>query len=100
RWRARSSANFAPNPWPVAAGCPGLRRPSAHPPSGAPMSEALPFKTTMNFAYGEPGQLAPGIVRIVANSPNHFTFKGTNTYLVGSRTLALIDPGPADPAHP
>src|SRR5215475_12883867 len=63
------------------------------------MSEALPFKTTMNFAYGEPRQLAPGIVRIVANNPNHFTFKGTNTYLVGSRTLALIDPGPDDEAH-
>jgi len=63
------------------------------------MTDALPFKTTMTFAYGEPRQLAPGVVRIVANNPNHFTFKGTNTYLVGSRTLALIDPGPDDPAH-
>ena len=29
------------------------------------------------------------------------TFKGTNTYLVGTRTLAVIDPGPgkADPNH-
>ena len=53
----------------------------------------------MNFAYGEPRELAPGVVRIVANNPNHFTFKGTNTYLVGTRTLALIDPGPEDPAH-
>ncbi len=63
------------------------------------MAEALPFKTTMTFAYGEPRRLAPDVVRIVANNPNHFTFKGTNTYIVGSRTLAVIDPGPADPAH-
>ena len=44
------------------------------------MAEELPFKKTMNFTYGEPRELAPGVVRIVANNPNHFTFKGTNTY--------------------
>ena len=38
-------------------------------------------------------------MRIVANNPNHFTFKGTNTYLLGSRDLALIDPGPEDGNH-
>jgi glyoxylase-like metal-dependent hydrolase (beta-lactamase superfamily II) len=53
----------------------------------------------MTFAYGEPRELSPGVVRIVANNPNHFTFKGTNTYLVGTRTLALIDPGPENPEH-
>jgi glyoxylase-like metal-dependent hydrolase (beta-lactamase superfamily II) len=63
------------------------------------MAEALPFKTTMNFAYGEPRELAPGVVRIVANNPSPFTFKGTNTYLVGTGSLAVIDPGPDDPAH-
>ena len=63
------------------------------------MAEELPFKKTMSFAYGVPRELAPGVVRIVANNPNHFTFKGTNTYLVGTGALALIDPGPDDPAH-
>lgn len=64
------------------------------------MAEALPFRTTMTFAYGEPRELSPGVARIVANNPNHFTFKGTNTYLVGSgANLALIDPGPEDAAH-
>jgi glyoxylase-like metal-dependent hydrolase (beta-lactamase superfamily II) len=53
----------------------------------------------MTFAYGEPRELSSGVVRIVANNPNHFTFKGTNTYLVGTHTLALIDPGPEDPEH-
>jgi glyoxylase-like metal-dependent hydrolase (beta-lactamase superfamily II) len=53
----------------------------------------------MDFAYGVPRELAPGVVRIVANNPSPFTFKGTNTYLVGDKKLALIDPGPEDQAH-
>lgn len=64
------------------------------------MAEELPFKKTMNFAYGEPRELADGVVRLVANNPSPFTYKGSNTYIVGSGdNLAVIDPGPADPAH-
>jgi glyoxylase-like metal-dependent hydrolase (beta-lactamase superfamily II) len=64
------------------------------------MAEGPKFKTTMNFAYGVPRGLAPGVVRLVANNPGHFTFKGTNTYIVGTgEELALIDPGPADAEH-
>lgn len=59
----------------------------------------LSFKTSMAFAYGEAAPIAPGIVRVVANNPSPFTFKGTNTYLVGSTSLAVIDPGPDDTAH-
>ena len=53
----------------------------------------------MEFAYGEPRELAPGVLRLVANNPSPFTFKGTNTYIVGAGEVALIDPGPADAAH-
>jgi glyoxylase-like metal-dependent hydrolase (beta-lactamase superfamily II) len=53
----------------------------------------------MNFAYGEPRELTPGVLRLVANNPGPFTFKGTNTYLVGSSKLGVIDPGPEDEAH-
>ena len=64
---------------------------------------ALEFRTKMKFEYGVAREiapeLAPGVQRIVANNPSPFTFKGTNTYLVGTRELALIDPGPDDPAH-
>jgi glyoxylase-like metal-dependent hydrolase (beta-lactamase superfamily II) len=63
------------------------------------MANDLAFKTTMEFAYGRPRELAPGIVRLVANNPGPFTFKGSNTYLVGASDLAVIDPGPDDPAH-
>ncbi len=61
--------------------------------------DSLKFKTDMAFAYGEPSPMGPGIVRIVANNPSPLTFKGTNTYLVGSTSLAVIDAGPDDPAH-
>jgi glyoxylase-like metal-dependent hydrolase (beta-lactamase superfamily II) len=54
----------------------------------------------MDFAYGVARELAPGVLRLVANNPGPFTFKGTNTYLVGGGDdLALIDPGPEDIAH-
>lgn len=63
------------------------------------MAEGPEFRTTMEFTYGVPRELAPGVVRIVANNPSPFTFKGTNTYIVGGDEVALIDPGPDDPAH-
>ena len=66
---------------------------------GQSSSNNLSFKTSMAFAYGTPAPMGPGIVRIVADNPGHFTFKGTNTYLVGSTRLAVIDPGPELPAH-
>lgn len=64
------------------------------------MAEELPFRKEIQFAYGEAKELAPGIVRIVANNPSAFTYKGTNTYIVGKgRDVFLIDPGPSDSAH-
>ena len=53
----------------------------------------------MNFAYGEPSILGSGIVRLVAPNAGPLTFKGTNTYLVGTSSLAVIDPGPDDATH-
>jgi len=63
------------------------------------MSDGLKFNTAMPFAYGVSDAMAPGVERLVANNASALTFKGTNTYLVGMRSLAVIDPGPADAAH-
>lgn len=63
------------------------------------MSRKLSFKTTMDFSYGAASPITPGVVRVVARNPGPLTFKGTNTYLVGATSLAVIDPGPDDAAH-
>lgn len=50
----------------------------------------------------EPGSaeiLAPGLRRILAPNPSPMTFRGTNTYLLGDKDLAIIDPGPSDQQH-
>ncbi|WP_147104700.1 MBL fold metallo-hydrolase [Tateyamaria sp. syn59] len=43
--------------------------------------------------------LEPGLRRIVAPNPSPMTYRGTNTYLVGTTGLAVIDPGPDNTAH-
>ena len=43
--------------------------------------------------------LSAGLRRIVAPNPSPMTFRGTNTYLLGDRDVAVIDPGPLNDAH-
>ena len=52
-----------------------------------------------NMRAGVPYEVAPGVQRIVAPNPGMMTGPGTNTYVLGTRRLALIDPGPDDDAH-
>lgn len=40
-----------------------------------------------------------GVRRLVAGNPGMMTGPGTNTYLLGSGAVAVLDPGPADPRH-
>lgn len=44
-------------------------------------------------------ELEPGLRRILAANPSPMTYRGTNTYLLGKTSLAVIDPGPALPDH-
>ncbi|MEP6785447.1 MAG: MBL fold metallo-hydrolase [Sphingomonadales bacterium] len=46
-----------------------------------------------------PQTLSPRVRRVLANNPSHFTFTGTQTYIVGTGEVAVIDPGPAEPEH-
>jgi len=44
-------------------------------------------------------RLSQRVRRIIAPNPSPFTFTGTCVYIVGEGEVAVIDPGPADPAH-
>ncbi len=44
--------------------------------------------------------IEPLVRRVLAGNPSAFTYTGTQTYVVGNGAdVAVIDPGPADPAH-
>jgi len=43
--------------------------------------------------------LEPLVARLLAPNPSPFTYTGTQVYLVGTTDLAILDPGPDDPAH-
>jgi glyoxylase-like metal-dependent hydrolase (beta-lactamase superfamily II) len=43
--------------------------------------------------------LEPGIARVLAHNPSAFTYTGTQTYVIGQREVAVIDPGPDLPGH-
>jgi glyoxylase-like metal-dependent hydrolase (beta-lactamase superfamily II) len=54
----------------------------------------------MNKAAGASLEfVSPGVRRLLAGNPSPFTFTGTQTYVVGEGEVAVIDPGPDDPAH-
>lgn len=59
----------------------------------------LEFDKNFSPDYGEIIALSPLIRRIVAHNPSPFTFYGTGTYIIGTDTVAVIDPGPAIPSH-
>lgn len=62
------------------------------------MSDPL-FERAFEPAHGTPVPVGPNVARITVNNPSPFTFHGTNSYIVGRDTLAVIDPGPEDEAH-
>ena len=59
----------------------------------------IPYVRDIEIEYGRCDQVSPLIRRVTANNPGPFTFKGTGTYIVGQGEVAVIDPGPDDPAH-
>lgn len=43
--------------------------------------------------------LSPQVHRVLAPNAGFMTGPGTNTYLIGDKELAVLDPGPADESH-
>lgn len=53
----------------------------------------------MDAPYALLETVEPGIGRVLAHNPSAFTYYGTQTYIVGEREVAVIDPGPDLPDH-
>ena len=60
---------------------------------------AIPFVREMSFEYAVLKTVAPGLRRMVVNNPGGFTFHGTNTYVIGTGEVAVVDPGPRNEHH-
>src|SRR5881394_2461238 len=54
---------------------------------------------TVDAPYAKLEELEPGIARVLAHNPSAFTYYGTQSYLIGTAELAVIDPGPDLPEH-
>jgi len=63
------------------------------------MSESLTFRRDDTLVPGDVEVVAPGVRRVLCGNPGPFTFRGTNTYLIGRGEVTVLDPGPEDPAH-
>jgi glyoxylase-like metal-dependent hydrolase (beta-lactamase superfamily II) len=67
--------------------------------SDATTPAAIAFDRSTASTAGVPETVAPGVRRILADNPSALTFTGTNTYLVGTGDIAVIDAGPDSEAH-
>jgi glyoxylase-like metal-dependent hydrolase (beta-lactamase superfamily II) len=54
---------------------------------------------TVDAPYALLEQLEPGIGRVLAHNPSAFTYYGTQSYVIGTGEVAVIDPGPDIPEH-
>lgn len=49
--------------------------------------------------HGDAISLSPLVTRVLAPNPSPFTYTGTQSYVVGDRDVAVIDPGPDEESH-
>jgi glyoxylase-like metal-dependent hydrolase (beta-lactamase superfamily II) len=54
---------------------------------------------TVAVQAGQVQELAAGVRRLTAPNPGMMTGPGTNTYLIGTEEVAVIDPGPVIDSH-
>jgi glyoxylase-like metal-dependent hydrolase (beta-lactamase superfamily II) len=59
----------------------------------------LQFDRNFEVTPGKADRVSPLVRRVLVNNPSPYTFKGTNSYIVGSGHVAVIDPGPDDDAQ-
>ncbi|MDE0530831.1 MAG: MBL fold metallo-hydrolase [Albidovulum sp.] len=63
------------------------------------LSKESLFDLDFDPPVGYPETVKNSLKRIVAPNASPMTFRGTNTYLLGTNSIAVIDPGPDDPTH-
>ncbi|WP_439495825.1 MBL fold metallo-hydrolase [Bosea sp. (in: a-proteobacteria)] len=63
------------------------------------MSDEIEFDRSATTPPGEVAELSPLVRRVIAGNGGPMTFTGTCTYIIGRGTVAVLDPGPDDPAH-
>jgi glyoxylase-like metal-dependent hydrolase (beta-lactamase superfamily II) len=63
------------------------------------MAEDIPYDKKFELVPGLVDEPMPGVRRILCNNPSPFTFRGTVSYIIGRGKVAIVDPGPDDPAH-
>jgi glyoxylase-like metal-dependent hydrolase (beta-lactamase superfamily II) len=59
----------------------------------------IPFDKNFAAPYETLERVSPRIRRLLARNPSPFTFKGTGVYVVGDKSVAVVDPGPDDAEH-
>jgi glyoxylase-like metal-dependent hydrolase (beta-lactamase superfamily II) len=60
----------------------------------------MQFDRSLDAPTGEAVQLSLLVARLLADNPGPYTFRGTGVYIVGNgQSIAVIDPGPAQPGH-
>ena len=65
-----------------------------------PAATAKPrFNTNFPAETGRPVEVAPGVARVTAPNSGPYTFAGTNSFLIGTQRLFVLDPGPDDARH-
>jgi glyoxylase-like metal-dependent hydrolase (beta-lactamase superfamily II) len=52
-----------------------------------------------DLVVGRVDRVAAGVFRVLAPNASLMTGPGTNTYVIGDPPLAVLDPGPEEPAH-
>jgi len=59
----------------------------------------IPFIHTHDFKYATSEPQSALVTRVTADNPGPYTYTGTGVYIIGTRDIAIIDPGPITAAH-
>jgi glyoxylase-like metal-dependent hydrolase (beta-lactamase superfamily II) len=65
----------------------------------APPPPPLLFDRAFDPQTGRAVEVAPGILRVTAPNAGPYTFTGTNSFVLGTDVVAVVDPGPASEPH-